>query len=161
MPTKTKSWRQRFAKGKTPLTKVLDIDFAGIKRGQTMLISSPAEIAAYIDKIPEGATRSIIDMRDALAKRHHADATCPVSSAIFLRVAAEAAFEAHQEGAPLDTITPFWRVIEPGSILARKLSCGDAFVTAQRVREGADAVDMTGDTTPARQPALKKPARKR
>jgi hypothetical protein len=92
-------------------------------------------------------------MRDALAKRHTADATCPVSTAIFLRVLAEAAFESLQAGAPLDAITPFWRVVDPGSPLARKLACGDDFLRAQREREG---VEMTPRAAKPRASAVKK-----
>lgn len=139
MAKKTKTWEQRLVGAKKPVTKLLDFDFAGIKSGMTMLISSPVEVAEYIAKIPAGQSRSIGRMRADLAKKHKVDATCPVSTAIFLRVAAEAAFEELQAGAALETITPFWRVVEPGDRLARKLVCGDDFLIAQRERERNEA----------------------
>jgi hypothetical protein len=138
MATKPKNWRQRFGASRLPLTKKLDFDFAGIKSGMTMLISSPVEVAAYVANIPAGSTRTVEQLRADLAKAHKVDATCPVSTAIFLRVASEAAFEDLQAGSGLDAITPFWRVVAPGSVLARKLACGDDFLIAQRERESAE-----------------------
>jgi hypothetical protein len=129
------NWQKRFNKAKTPVVKQLDVDFAGIKRGTMMLVSSPHEIDAYIRSIPEGESRSVEQMRDALAQQHNAEATCPASTAIFLRVVSELAFEELQAGKPLDTITPFWRVVEPGSRLAKKLSCGDEFLQSMRKGE--------------------------
>ncbi len=59
-----------------------------------------------------------------------------LTAGIFLRIAAELAWEQHQSGRPLDQITPFWRVIEPKAPLAKKLACGIAFLTRQRKLEG-------------------------
>ncbi len=75
----------------------------------------------------------VAKMRQFLAKVHHADATCPVTTGIFLRIVAEAAYEEYLEGK--QDITPFWRVIEPDSILAKKLVATPAFIVAMRERE--------------------------
>ena len=128
------NWQKRFSKAKTPVVKQLEVDFAGLKRGTMMLVSSPQEVDGYIRSIPEGETHSVEQMRAALAQQHNAEAACPASTAIFLRVVAELAFEELQAGKPLDAVTPFWRVVEPGSRLAKKLSCGDEFL--QSMREG-------------------------
>jgi hypothetical protein len=136
MPSKPKSWQQRLKSDKKPVVKLLTFDFAGLKSGTTMLVSSPLEVEAYLRKIPEGAARTVERMRADLAKKHKADGACPVSSAIFLRIVSEAAFEQVQAGAPLHDVTPFWRVVTPDSPLARKLACGPDFVRAQREREG-------------------------
>lgn len=121
--------------GRPPEVKQLDFDFAGLKRGTTMLVSSPGEIVAYLRAIPPGQTRSVADMRAELARAHDADTTCPASTPIFLRVVAEAAWEELEAGGDPERITPFWRVIEPESRLAQKLSCGAEFVAAMRARE--------------------------
>ena len=60
----------------------------------------------------------------------------PASTAIFLRIVAEAAWEALQSGAQLQQVTPFWRIVEPGSKLARKLSVDPAFLSERRDQEG-------------------------
>ena len=137
MPSRKRRWSDRLMGGRPPEVKPLDFDFAGLKRGTTMLVSSPSEIAAYLRTIPPGQTRSVAAMRAALARAHGADATCPASTPIFLRVVAEAAWEDLEAGGDPGQITPFWRVIEPESRLAQKLSCGAEFVAAMRQREQA------------------------
>jgi hypothetical protein len=70
-----------------------------------------------------------------LAKRNRCDATCPLSTAIFLRIAAEVACEQVTAGAKPPNVTPFWRVVDPDSSLAKKLSCGAGWIAKQRGRE--------------------------
>jgi hypothetical protein len=53
-----------------------------------------------------------------------------------LRAVAEAALEAHACGAPLDAVTPFWRVLDAKAPTTGKLSCGTAFATLLRRSEG-------------------------
>lgn len=78
-------------------------------------------------------------LRAELVARHGADATCPVSTAIFLRIVAEAALEEIAKGRPPAQVTPFWRVIAPGSSIASKLSCGDEFISIMRSMEAQAA----------------------
>lgn len=125
-----KTWTQKFAGAKPPHISRLEKPFAGMPVGTRLLISSPEAIAAYIRAIPSGETRSVIEMRQAFAEEAGADATCPTSSSIFLRIAAEAALEA-----PGPALLPFWRVIDPASPLAAKLSCGPDFVRDRRAEE--------------------------
>ena len=51
-----------------------------------MLVSSPQEIDSLVRRIPAGDTISPAKIRETLAKEHKADATCPVSTGIFLRI---------------------------------------------------------------------------
>ncbi len=136
MAAKAKSWGSRLNQSKAPVVKLLEIDFAGLKSGTTMLVSSPQEVATYINQLPFGTTRTITQMRADLAQQHAADGTCPVSTAIFLRVVAEAALEQLEKGASVESITPFWRVVDPADRVAKKLTCGPDFIKAQRAREG-------------------------
>ncbi len=128
-------WADRLHKDKTPQVKRLSFDFSGLKQGTTMLVPSPREIDDYVRQVPKGQSRSMLELRTDLARVHRADGTCPVSTAIFLKVVAEASFEAIGRGAKLAEVTPFWRVVDPDSPLAKKLSCGPAFIVAQRKRE--------------------------
>jgi hypothetical protein len=75
-------------------------------------------------------------MREDFAMAHKADATCPMTASIFARIAAEAALEEMEDGKPVDKITPFWRLIDAKSPIAKKLSCGTAFVVKMRQKEG-------------------------
>lgn len=126
MPKKT--WSEKF-QTPPPETQVLDKPYAGQPAGAVMLISSPTEIQEYIENIPRGATKTPVELRDDLAKKHKADFTCPLTTGIFLRIIAEKSLE---EGPPL---VPFWRIVEPKSPLAKKLSCGPDFIVAQRAAE--------------------------
>ncbi len=121
---KPQDWRKRFGAAKAPHVVTLASDFAGVKAGMTMLISSPAEIAAYVAAIPRGQSRSVVRLRADIARRGGADAMCPVTAAIYLRVVAEVALEDLAAGMPLDAVVPFWRVITPGERIAARLSCG-------------------------------------
>ncbi len=121
---KPTDWRKRFGAAKDPHVVMLHADFAGVKAGNTMLISSPGEIANYIARIPAGETRTLDRLRNELARKAGAQAMCPVTTAIYLKVVAEVALQDLAEGRPLERVVPFWRVVRPDSKVAAKLSCG-------------------------------------
>lgn len=123
-PKKPTDWRKRFGAAKPPHVVMLHADFAGVKAGNTMLISSPGEIANYLSRIPSGETRTMDRLRNELARKAGANAMCPVTTAIYLRVVAEVALTDLAEGRRLDEVVPFWRVVTPDSKVAKKLSCG-------------------------------------
>lgn len=132
---KPRTWAQKLEGAKPPHNVVLDKAFAGVPPGATLHISSPAALRDVVVAIPLGQTRTVQQLRDDLARANGADATCPVSTAIFLRVVAEAALERLAAGASASEVTPFWRVVEPGSTLARKLSGDPDFITTRRAAE--------------------------
>lgn len=121
---KPTDWRKRFGAAKPPHVVMLHADFAGVKAGNSMLISSPGEIANYLARIPRGETRTMDRLRNEMARKAGANAMCPVTAAIFLRVVAEVALADLAEGKRLDQVVPFWRVVTPDSRVASKLSCG-------------------------------------
>ena len=121
---KPTDWRKRFGAAKPPHVVMLHADFAGVKAGNSMLISSPGEIANYLARIPRGETRTMDRLRNEMARKAGANAMCPVTAAIFLRVVAEVALADLAEGKRLDQVVPFWRVVTPDSKVASKLSCG-------------------------------------
>ena len=136
---KPTDWRKRFGAAKAPHVVMLPTDFAGVKAGNTMLISSPGEIAHYLARIPKGETRTMDRLRNELARKAGADAMCPVTTAIYLRIVAEVALADLAEGKPLDQVVPFWRVVLPGSKVAQKLSCGPDHVAHLIALEGGEA----------------------
>lgn len=123
-PKKPTDWRKRFGAAKPPHVVMLHADFAGVKAGNTMLISSPADIANYLSRIPRGETRTIDRLRNELARKAGAQSMCPVTTAIYLKVVAEVALQDLAEGKALSDVVPFWRVVLPDSKVAGKLSCG-------------------------------------
>lgn len=114
---------------------VLENDFAGIKAGQLMLVGTPQMMDTYIRKIPSGKTKTMHQLRNELARRNKCDATCPVSTAIFVRIAAQAALEELEGGTPLREITPFWRVVAPEDKIAGKLNVDKEWIRHQREAE--------------------------
>jgi hypothetical protein len=122
--------------GKEAKVERLEKDFADIPAGSTMLIATPLIVDGYIKHIARGHTGSLQQMRKDLAAQYHAQYTCPITSGIFLRIVAEAAYEQYEEGMPLDEITPFWRMIDSRSPTAKKLSFGVEFIKLQRKKEG-------------------------
>lgn len=136
---KPTDWRKRFGAAKAPHVVMLHADFAGVKAGNTMLISSPGEIANYLARIPQGETRTMDRLRNELARKAGANAMCPVTTAIYLRVVAEVALTDLAEGKPLDQVVPFWRVVTPDSKVAKKLSCGPDHVAHLIALDGGAA----------------------
>ncbi len=118
----SKSWREKFETRKEPELKKLEKAFADISVGQTMLISTPAEIDEYLRHTKKGERLSISKIRTDLAKKHGADKTCPVTTGIFLRIVSELAIEQIAQGTSVDKVTPFWRALDEGSPLLKKLS---------------------------------------
>ncbi len=131
----TKTWREKYNGRTAPETKRLEVAFAGMKPGQMMLISTPAEIEEWLRSIPSGSTRTVEELRSALAQRHAADVTCPATTGIFLRIVSEIALEELADGKAINQITPFWRVVDPSSPLASRLSCGSEWIRATRDTE--------------------------
>lgn len=129
-----KSWSEKYYSNKPFEIKRIDKKFADIPEGASMLIATPQIIADYVIQIPEGKEVDIKTMRKDLAAEFHAEYTCPVTSGIFLRIAAEKAFEDLQNGKK--DVTPFWRIITPNSPLAQKLTFGAEFIAKKRKAEG-------------------------
>ena len=117
MSKQKKTWVEKRSCASLPKVTIIDKSFAGIPAGSKMLISSPAEIDLFIRNLPNGTMCEVAKMRKLLAEVYQADATCPVTTGIFLRIVSEAAYEEYLEGK--QDITPFWRVVEPESTLAK------------------------------------------
>jgi hypothetical protein len=134
-------WRKRFKDAKPPKLVTLESDFAGSRAGTVMLVGSPGVIANYIARIPSGTTHSIARMRNALARKHGAQSTCPVTTAIYLRVVAEVALLDLGAGKPANAVIPFWRVIDPDSTIAGRLSCDRDLIDHYRALEAEQRGD--------------------
>lgn len=134
-----KSWNEKFNNGKDIQIKTLDKKFADINTGEKMLIATPKILDDYIRQIPSGTETSLKTIRNDLAIELNADKTCPVTTGIFLRIVAEKAYEEWQNGTPLNSITPFWRVIDKKAPIVKKLSFGYDFIEKQRKNEGLPA----------------------
>lgn len=134
-----KSWAEKMRSPAAVEVKVMEKDIGSWgKAGDRLLIPTPGVIRDYVWGIPAGEGRSVMAMREDLAREYEADVACPLTTGIFLRVVSEAAFEEVSAGAGLGEVAPFWRVVEPGSALGKKLACGVDWIRLVRAREGID-----------------------
>lgn len=131
-----KSWSEKLHGAKPAHVSAMTTAMWGLAKGDKIFIATPILVRDYMKKIRKGSSRTIEEMRNEFAKANKADATCPMTSSIFARIAAEAALEEMEDGKPVDKITPFWRLIDAKSPIAKKLSCGAAFVAKMRRAEG-------------------------
>jgi hypothetical protein len=134
MPRAKKTWAEKM-NAKPPHHVVLEKDFAGIPKGAKLHISSPVEIAAELKTIPPGSFMSIQAFRRRLAEKNKCDATCPVSTSIFLRIVAEHTWEEFNSSSSTQDLAPFWRVVESSSPMAKKLNFDSAWIDLQRELE--------------------------
>ena len=119
---KNPNWNQKLDASKPHVIKRLDKNFAGMKKGQMMLVPSPKLLNTYIKKIPHGSNVDIISLRERLAKKYKADVTCPVATGFAIKIVAEAAFEKLNQGEDPSQVTPVWRVLDKDSATLQKVS---------------------------------------
>ncbi|MCB0824788.1 MAG: hypothetical protein KDC26_01240 [Armatimonadetes bacterium] len=131
-----KTWAEKLHVKHESKVEVVEKDFSWVKAGTKILISTPLIFKERVDVIPHGQFRSVPHIREELANEAGADMTCPMSAGIFMRIVCEAAWDEHLEGAPLDSITPFWRAVDANSNLGKKLRCGVDFIKAKQTEEG-------------------------
>lgn len=116
-------WREKLEKAQEP--KVVDIPPKMSRFGQgTMLVPTPKLVDALIRKVPKGKLVTVGELRQKLASDFAADVTCPLTTGIFVRIAAEAAEEDRANGR--QRITPYWRVIKDDGSLNPKFPGGVA-----------------------------------
>jgi len=87
-----------------------------------MLIPTPKLVDEMIRKIPKGKLVTVSELRRKLAFDFKADVTCPLTTGIFVRIAAEAAEEDRNHGRK--RITPYWRVVKDDGTFNPKLPGG-------------------------------------
>lgn len=132
-----KTWAQKREAG-NPEVVVMQKPMWGMPPGTKLLISSPREVEAALFAIPLGTTLSLPEFRAQLATAHGADATCPMTTSMFLRIVAEYGMEQLAKGVKIDQVAPFWRVISPQEKIVAKLTFDPSFILAQRIAEGID-----------------------
>jgi alkylated DNA nucleotide flippase Atl1 len=134
-----KSWREKMDNPNLP--KVVAVPPRMQKRfgSGTMLVPSPREVDALIRTVPRGRVITVSRIREMLAAEHSADVTCPLTTGIFVRIAAEAAEE--DAAAGKKRITPYWRVVKEDGSMNPKYP-GGARRQAERLR--AEGVEIDG-----------------
>lgn len=127
-----KSWRQKMNNPNLPKIKEIPSRLQKQYGTGTMLIPSPREVDALIRTVPEGSVVTVSTIREVLAGKHGASVTCPLTTGMFVRIAAEAAEESASAGEA--NVTPYWRVVKDDGSLNPKFP-GGVERQAQRLRE--------------------------
>lgn len=102
-------WREKLEKTQDPKFVEIPPRMAHFGKG-TMLIPTPKLVDALIRKVPKGKLVTVSELRRRLAADFGADVTCPLTTGIFVRIAAEAAEEDRANGRA--RVTPYWRVVK-------------------------------------------------
>lgn len=113
---KRKTWTEKLH-GAKDLPKVEDVPGKGC-----MLVPAPIEVDEIMARVPRGRVTSIQAIREELARKHHVDFACPMTTGIFAWIAAHAAEEARERGEK--RITPWWRTLKTGGELNDKYPGG-------------------------------------
>jgi len=130
-----KTWVEKRDRDKKHQVKINPKSFADMPAGIKMLIPTPKIVDDHVNQIPRGEFRTVKYFRKQMAGDYNADNACPLVTGISLRIVAEASYEKYKLGIKIKNITPFWRVVDPGSKLASKLTCGMDFIIENQVRE--------------------------
>ena len=140
-----KSWREKLADDKG-LPKVCEVRAGkGVRAGEgRMVIAAPREVDALMRQVPKGRLVTINELRAALARKHQADFTCPITTGIFSWIAAHAAAEDEAEGKK--RITPYWRTLKMGGEVNPKYP-GGVVALSKRLRAEGHKVVAKGKRT--------------
>jgi hypothetical protein len=128
-----KSWTDKLNAAEEPKLKPSPRTFSDVVEGDAMLVPTARQVDEFMRGIPPGTSMDVRTLRRGLALKHGAEVTCPVYTGYHLRTVAEAALE---RGAPLDQITPFWRVLDDSASTTGRMTFGADFVRKRRSEEG-------------------------
>jgi hypothetical protein len=116
------SWREKLKKDQQPKLVKIPPKMARFGKG-TMLIPTPMLVDGLVRRVPKGKLVTVGELRRKLAADFGADVTCPLTTGIFVRIAAEAAEEDRANGRR--RITPYWRVVKDDGSLNPKFPGGE------------------------------------
>jgi hypothetical protein len=130
----SKSWREKLEKEIRP--KLVNVPEKWAKRigHGKMLVPSPLLVDTVIKRVARGKLATVNKIRDYLADKYKADITCPLTTGIFLNIAANTAEEDKTKGKT--NITPYWRVLKEGGFLNPKFPGGTKRQASYLKQEG-------------------------
>ena len=140
------SWREKLEKDQQPKLVKIPPKMSRFGKG-TMLIPTPQMVDALVRRIPKGKLITVGELRRKLAADFGADVACPLTTGIFVRIAAEAAEEDRANGRR--RITPYWRVVKNDGSLNAKFPGGEE-LQSQRLRDDGLLVVKSGKRTVVR-----------
>jgi alkylated DNA nucleotide flippase Atl1 len=115
------SWREKLERPQEPRVIGIPPKMSHFGKG-TMLIPTPKMVDGLIRKVPKGKLVTVGELRRKMAADFEGNVTCPLTTGIFVRIAAEAAEEDRANGR--QRLTPYWRVIKDDGSLNPKFPGG-------------------------------------
>ena len=130
-----KSWREKLSDDKD-LPKVVEITDRMSQRWGTgtVVIPAPREVDGIMRMVPQGRLITVNQIRETVARKHKATIGCPITTGIFIGIAAKAAAEG------IADITPYWRTLKVGGELNPRYPGGVA-VQATRLEAEGHTID--------------------
>lgn len=113
----------------------------------TMLIPKPLDVDALIRKTKKGKLVTVSEIRSRLARDNRVDVACPLTTGMFIRIAAETAEEDLLNGKK--RITPYWRVIRDDGSLNEKFP-GGAKAQSRRLKSEGHSIALGKGKRPPR-----------
>ncbi|RLF23761.1 MAG: hypothetical protein DRN01_07325 [Thermoplasmata archaeon] len=130
-----KSWREKLFDSKG-LPKIVEIPERMTKKwgNGSMVVPAPREVDEIMKQVPEGKLVTINEVRKRIAEKHGVNTCCPLTTGIFVWVAAHAAEEDRAEGKK--DFTPYWRTLKNGGVINEKYPGGVENVKRLLEKEG-------------------------
>ena len=139
MSKKRKTWQEKLADSKD-LPRVVEITGKMSTRWGTgsVCIPAPIEVDEIMKKVPKGKLITVNQIREIVARKHGATIGCPITTGIFVNIAARAAEEAAAEGK--QNTTPYWRTLKSKGELNEKYP-GGVDAQATNLREEGHTIE--------------------
>jgi len=137
-------WREKLEKPQEPKVVQIPPKMSRFGKG-TMLIPTPMLVDELIRKVPKGKLITSSELRRKLASDFATNVTCPLTTGIFVRIAAEAAEEDRTNGKR--RLTPYWRVVKDDGGLNPKYP-GGVDAQARNLRAEGFTVTRKGQKPP-------------
>ena len=118
------SWRDKLEKPQEPKLVTVPPKMPARFGTGKMLIPTPMRVDDLMRRVGKGRLITAGQIRQKLARDCGADVTCPLTTGIFMRIAAEAAEEDRANGRK--RITPYWRVVKDDGSLNPKFPGGES-----------------------------------
>ena len=130
-----KSWIKKLHKKDLPKIVELDEKLAAKYKAATMVVPSPGEVMEIKEQVPPGKVITVKEIRRRLAEKHGTDTACPLTTGIFIWIAANASREMVEKGMAEKEI-PFWRTLKTKGELVDKYPGGADYQQRQLEAEG-------------------------
>jgi hypothetical protein len=139
-------WREKLERQQEP--KIVDIPpLMQPRLGKgTMVIPRPLDVDHLIRQVAHGKLVTVLQLREELARRSGVDVACPLTTGIFIRIAAETAEEDRRAGRK--GVTPFWRVLSNAGALNPKFPGGLQAQKRRLIAEGHEIGKPQGKKPP-------------